>query len=620
MKATEDGWQFNCSSFSKLTTLAANTSWPLYTLYWSIFALSNLPATTNYGNIWEVAIEMLMKIIVWLGLVVPLLTFAVVMIIRVVVLWLVIAFSPILAMAYVYDFEKITKVSGDKFTWQSILNLLMMPVLGVFALSISIVFLSVLNNVDFVQSQVNAEKTQEWWKCYDDTATAMFQWVERINTPEWITDDNTVCYRFLWLQTVCLNEWERVSIGKVANTFTRLITNMLGIALMRMAVMAVLKTNDFTKWTVDFIDSTAKSIAKSTKIIPVPGIGPVSVGWAQQAMSSLGRIPTMMAQKAYENDPLQAFTKKVSADLSWVDERVTEEAEKKAVEWDTSFIKSPWSNAEAFGFDKRESKGLPTQMWTAVANDITNNPTTYPQFKDADLEPLRKATSFEDLFKSPVFVQYAQWKWDFDDLTKNRWWMSPSQKLRASRDFIGWINKQPWVVSKLNTAMPLDKNWFRDERYLHNGLATKVRRNPDTWMIDYSDTWWVKTYDFPSFTAWSVPDVFASREELSRVLNVVSKEFNNDIWAFQATFAHDGQLPYKTALAGFDPNAIVADSWSWTAEVVIWTETYRINVKVTWTEWAMKFTSIGAVPETPVSAWWWSSPIPPTTPPGPVTS
>ena len=104
---------------------------------------------------------MLMKIIVGVALVVPLIAFAVVMIIRVVVLWLVIAFSPLLAMAYVYDFKKITEVSDGKFTFQNILNLLMMPVLGMFALSISIVFLSVLNNVDFIQSEAGKEKTNK---------------------------------------------------------------------------------------------------------------------------------------------------------------------------------------------------------------------------------------------------------------------------------------------------------------------------------------------------------------------------------------------------------------------------------------------------------------------------
>lgn len=48
---------------------------------------------------------MVMKVIVGIALILPLFALAVVLIMRVVVLWVVIAFSPFLIVLYVFDFQ-----------------------------------------------------------------------------------------------------------------------------------------------------------------------------------------------------------------------------------------------------------------------------------------------------------------------------------------------------------------------------------------------------------------------------------------------------------------------------------------------------------------------------------
>jgi len=623
MKSPADWGTYNCHSFDEITRLAANSSWPLFTLYGSIFTLSNLPATTNYGNIWEVAIEMLMKIVVWAGLVIPLLAFAVVMIIRVVVLRLVIAFSPLLAMAYVYDFKKITEIGDGKFTFQNILNLLMMPVLWTFALCISIVFLSLINNVDYIQSEVWENKTQEWGKCYMDAPTAVLpNSIEKVDAPEWIPDDNTVCYRFLWIQTVCLNEWERIAIGNVTNTFTRLFTNLLWIALMRMAVMAVLKTNKFTEWAVDFIDSTAKSIAKSVRVIPVPWVGWMSIWWANQAMTQLGRIPGRMQQISYEKWGAKAFADRMVADAEWVDERVAEDASRRAETWDTTWMKKPgesWS--QNFWFRKRESKWIPSTMATAIANEMAPNGTldeaNYPNVDLADVNKLRDGTitSFEELFANPAFVAHARKNTYYDNFTKNRSWENPQEQLRGSRSFVTWLTEQGAIVRQ-NTDQSRDAAWYRDEWYLHNGLATKVRRNPDTWMIDFNaDDGGVKSYPFPDVSG---DGEFANDGELQQVLEVIRKEFNNDIGAYAATFS-DGDrsnAPYGDILARI-PAVATSDQEQDEVEFEIGWNTYYVNVETATNEQWRHVSSIGVVRNTP----WWTpadaNPTDPTTTPAP---
>jgi hypothetical protein len=54
---------------------------------------------------------------------------------------------------------------------------------------------------------------------------------------------------------------------------------------------------------------------------------------------------------------MDAFTKKTTADLANVDEKVAEEAKKQSETGDISFMKKPTGeNAEYFDFNKRESK------------------------------------------------------------------------------------------------------------------------------------------------------------------------------------------------------------------------------------------------------------------------
>jgi len=79
-------------------------------------------------------------------LIVPLIILAVVLIIRVAVLWVVIAFSPLLAL--VRGFGKDSMLSGisSKISASNIIGMIFAPVLPVFILSLSIVFLQSLSS------------------------------------------------------------------------------------------------------------------------------------------------------------------------------------------------------------------------------------------------------------------------------------------------------------------------------------------------------------------------------------------------------------------------------------------------------------------------------------------
>lgn len=121
---------------------------PMVTLYVSILDFSNLHTTAIGGGEAESGMafffEFFLKSIVGLMLIVPLIILAVVLIMRIGILWIVIAFSPLLALLRGFGKDWASKVSS-KITVPNIIGLIFAPVMPVFVLSISILFLQTLS-------------------------------------------------------------------------------------------------------------------------------------------------------------------------------------------------------------------------------------------------------------------------------------------------------------------------------------------------------------------------------------------------------------------------------------------------------------------------------------------
>jgi hypothetical protein len=78
-------------------------SGPLFTLYASLLNTSELALSTNHKNIADLSLEFLMRVVMAILLFIPLLVFAIIMIMRVGYLRLIIAASPILVLMFVND-------------------------------------------------------------------------------------------------------------------------------------------------------------------------------------------------------------------------------------------------------------------------------------------------------------------------------------------------------------------------------------------------------------------------------------------------------------------------------------------------------------------------------------
>lgn len=116
---------------------------PLVMMYSSLLNFAQL-SDTNDASWKQISGEFLIKTAIAIALIFPLIALAVVLIMRVGYLWVVIAGSPFLILAEVFKdqlkLEKVTK----QFNFTTVLSVVFSPVITVFALSMALIFMSVL--------------------------------------------------------------------------------------------------------------------------------------------------------------------------------------------------------------------------------------------------------------------------------------------------------------------------------------------------------------------------------------------------------------------------------------------------------------------------------------------
>jgi len=223
-------------------------SGPLYYLYTSLLSMANISYYGLWGAKWLITanLEFFMKFVIGIMLILPLLAFVLVVIARWILLWLIAAFLPLLVIMWVFDFVKFGDKS-NKFSIHAILGLIFLPVVAVFSLGISIVFLNLVN-----------------WLLIDKP-----KWVKvsefKISNKDIQVDDNKIkasCFDMLWLTEACIvNSWKgEFSFSPLANIFVWLIVNFFGIAVMWAIVFASLKTSSLTASISGWIQALWKSI------------------------------------------------------------------------------------------------------------------------------------------------------------------------------------------------------------------------------------------------------------------------------------------------------------------------------------------------------------------------
>jgi hypothetical protein len=213
--------------------------------------MGEIAVTSNTIGVSEALFQFLIKIIIGIALLLPLLVMAVVLIIRAVILRLVIAFSPVLVLMFIYGKESESAAigGGNLSKLSDVLTLIFFPVFVVFAISLSIVFLTLISRLDFIQESTPCDEDPlSLMGCSLSCNDTGVQGADNISTH---TTRNYDCFGVQF----SLSESESTMGANAVNTMGWLVKNFLGIALMWAVIFFALKSNKMTKGLVDGVQN-----------------------------------------------------------------------------------------------------------------------------------------------------------------------------------------------------------------------------------------------------------------------------------------------------------------------------------------------------------------------------
>lgn len=323
---------FQCTRLWSIINSATWMTWPMYTLYASIFRLSDIALTPNHKNVLEISLEFILKLAIWLALIIPLFTLAILLIIRAVVLRWFIIFMPLLVLAWVFGFSP--EILGEKWKFNSLLSLIFMPVIAVFAISMSLIVLSLIWRIDMdpnfdpMAAMWIERADTSWYECKDGERRDV-QTKGKVDCSKKDCGElNKYCYNVLNITSICFSDSQRIFGNWLLNIMTRLVVNMFGIWLMWMVVFAALKTGAITGGIAWSISWFASSLLKNIPLVPVPGLGMQSIWALQNTARQAWSLPNKIAQQQSTNID-KYFKNRVAS--SWTDKKTIDDSITKAL-------------------------------------------------------------------------------------------------------------------------------------------------------------------------------------------------------------------------------------------------------------------------------------------------
>ena len=249
--------------------------WPFVTMYSSILRYQELVMNPDSGSVMWTLFGFVINTFFALILFIPVAVLMVLLIIRIWLLWVVVAVSPVLILVYygpidgklwddIKNFFKKSKLGID-----DIIKLIFLPVVVVFAVSLCIVFLSTLFN-----SKSN----------YDDASQTLSAfWIEKVQSNEepsdvnnWNNDElncattdknmSSETYSVLWLVTIKINaqnynHWKDLFVW----VLTELLATWIVWFFMKFAISTMSE-----KWKE--LMGTAEKFVTTIPLIPLPGV------------------------------------------------------------------------------------------------------------------------------------------------------------------------------------------------------------------------------------------------------------------------------------------------------------------------------------------------------------
>lgn len=324
--------------------------WPFITIYSSILDFSSLASSPDSENsLTSNTFKFLIKFLFAVALFFPLLVLAIVLIARIWMLWLAIVLSPILALLNVFSkafwSDPVKKIS-ESFTLPNLIKLIFAPVFVVFAISMSLIFLTALDPIaDNANEKLDRELEQMQALGIEMEGTKV---------------------SILWLVDLDLgNDWLS-TINKGKNTFSWLITNLFAVGIVWFFVFMAVRMTTIGESIWKNMQEWIETMLKNIPIVPVPWGGMVWLKTAQYGFDQWSKNINSKITQA------QQKTLKDSMPMIFGDGH--EDDANKASIWDRQ---SAWANYElaksliAWGATKAEA--FEQAKFTENQQAIVNN-------------------------------------------------------------------------------------------------------------------------------------------------------------------------------------------------------------------------------------------------------
>lgn len=273
------GWM----TISKLVKESNNFLWPMLSIYTSIMDFAQLSTTSvNNGSGW-IAVEMVVKLIFAIALFAPLIALAVVLIVRILYLWIIIAISPIYVIKWVFKIDipllwSIWK-GGDKVdSVSNIIKIIFMPVIIVFALSLCLIFMNAVN-----------QTANEPCKNVEQSNFLEEMWITHVKYPESQREE----MRINGLTTI---RYKSSSFNGAMDMTWWLITQLFGVAIVWAILWVAIKHSSSIGENIWwYVENLSKSIMKTIPIVPIwEGVG---YGTASQKIFGKDAESSIIGQK-----------------------------------------------------------------------------------------------------------------------------------------------------------------------------------------------------------------------------------------------------------------------------------------------------------------------------------
>lgn len=358
-----------CAPLSKFMDNAAGMTWPLYGLYASVLRMDQIALSPKNLDVVEMSIQFMVKLFIALALVLPLLALAVALVMRMVAIWWFVIFSPFLVLGRVFFKERISWFQDGKATFQTMISLIFMPVFVVFAISISLIFLTLIGRAN----ELNVYGSDKWvghnigiqlepWMVCDRST-----WIISCPSGDECGKVNSRCYDLAGMTSLCFSEGQTSFGNTILNVMSYLLLNFFGIALMWMVVFAALKSNKITEKVVGGIESLGKDLAKNIPIIPTSKWGLSYNDVKARADGVKSGIASMWSNQAANlKDATDRFQRKRSKEKKQIQQEMGEATDANA----RQLVDRMESNTGIYDYDANGMNALSRAAWVAWATSL----------------------------------------------------------------------------------------------------------------------------------------------------------------------------------------------------------------------------------------------------------